>query len=96
MALGSFGTCGTRKREVRGSADSGEEGKRCTNALGTCGTKVCKVCGSAESNENGTIGLGELGTFGTKSSDRPEKNRLQVNQPIGEQRAQLNLGHVGQ
>ncbi|KAH9315853.1 hypothetical protein KI387_024480, partial [Taxus chinensis] len=93
MALGSFGTCGTRKREVRSSADSGEAGKRRTNALGTRGTKVHELCGSAESDENGTIGPGELGTFGTKSSDGPEKNRLRVNRPIREQRAQLNLGH---
>ncbi|KAH9326211.1 hypothetical protein KI387_006389, partial [Taxus chinensis] len=60
------------------------------------GQKYVKVRGSAESDENGTIGPGELGTFGTKSSDGPEKNRLRVNRPIGEQRAQLNLGHAGQ
>ncbi|KAH9296847.1 hypothetical protein KI387_028529, partial [Taxus chinensis] len=33
MTLGSFGTCGTRKREARGSGDSGEAGKRRTNAF---------------------------------------------------------------
>ncbi|KAH9300134.1 hypothetical protein KI387_011717, partial [Taxus chinensis] len=74
MALGSFGTRGMRKCEVRGSADSGNTGKRRTNVFGTCGTKVCGIRDSAESDEKGTIGPGELGTLGTKSSDGPEKN----------------------
>ncbi|KAH9292394.1 hypothetical protein KI387_042425, partial [Taxus chinensis] len=64
MALGSFGTCGTRMRETRGSADSGEAGKRRTNAFwdmrdksafGTCG-KVREVRDSAGSDENVTTG----------------------------------------
>ncbi|KAH9323891.1 hypothetical protein KI387_018530, partial [Taxus chinensis] len=76
MTLGSFGTRGTQKREVRGSTDSGDVGKRHANAFGTCGTKVRGIRDSAESDEKGTTGLGELGTFGTKSSDGPEKNRL--------------------
>ncbi|KAH9303640.1 hypothetical protein KI387_008044, partial [Taxus chinensis] len=64
-------------REVHDSADSGEAGKRRTNALGTRRTKLREVRNSAELDENGTTGPGELGTFGTKSSDGPEKNRLQ-------------------
>ncbi|KAH9311253.1 hypothetical protein KI387_026288, partial [Taxus chinensis] len=65
-----------RKREVCGSADSGNAGKRRTNVLGTCGTKVRRIRDSPESDEKGITGSGELGTFGTKSFDGPEKNGL--------------------
>ncbi|KAH9327730.1 hypothetical protein KI387_007908, partial [Taxus chinensis] len=95
IGLGELGTFGTQKREVHGSAELIREQLVRAN-LGHLGRERREVRGSAESDENGTIGPGELGTFGTKSSDGPEKNRLRVNRPIGEQRAQLNLGHAGQ
>ncbi|KAH9287501.1 hypothetical protein KI387_031618, partial [Taxus chinensis] len=50
MALGSFGTCGMRMRETRGSADSGEVGKRRTNAFWDMRDK------SAQSTRLGRIG----------------------------------------
>ncbi|KAH9303424.1 hypothetical protein KI387_015007, partial [Taxus chinensis] len=96
LVRANLGHLGQKVRRARKEQTSGDWGIEGPIELGTHGTKVCKVRGSAESGENGTIGPGELGTFGTKSSDGPEKNRLRVNRPIGEQRAQLNLGHAGQ
>ncbi|KAH9320230.1 hypothetical protein KI387_021999, partial [Taxus chinensis] len=66
MALGSFGTCGMRKREAHGSADSGEVGKRCTNEPGTGGTRKCEVRDSADSGEAGKRRTNAFGTRRTK------------------------------
>ncbi|KAH9309650.1 hypothetical protein KI387_037561, partial [Taxus chinensis] len=80
MTLGSFGTQGTRKREVRGSAEFGRCGEKTGSQmlLGHVGRKYAEYTDMIRPNqdEKGTTGPGELGTCGTKSSDGPEKNRL--------------------
>ncbi|KAH9317219.1 hypothetical protein KI387_018988, partial [Taxus chinensis] len=66
LKLGQFGT---RKCEVRGSAEIGTEH---TFEIGTFGTRKCEVRGSGGSAEIGTSRTKSFGTLGTKSSDGPE------------------------
>ncbi|KAH9323825.1 hypothetical protein KI387_018464, partial [Taxus chinensis] len=67
-----FGTCGTKVRETRDSAGSGENVTTGPSELGTFGMCKHEVRGSADSAENGTTCQNGLGTFGTRNSDGPE------------------------
>ncbi|KAH9303344.1 hypothetical protein KI387_014927, partial [Taxus chinensis] len=59
-------------RETRGSAGSGEIGRRRTNVFGTLGTKMREGRGPGEPAENGTESNLELGTVVTKSGESAE------------------------
>ncbi|KAH9306814.1 hypothetical protein KI387_011218, partial [Taxus chinensis] len=70
MTLGTLGTCETRMRETRGSADSGETGRRRTNAFwDTWDENAAKEAVRGVSAKNGTKGPFELGTFGTRKCE---------------------------
>ncbi|KAH9310395.1 hypothetical protein KI387_025430, partial [Taxus chinensis] len=91
MALGSLGTCETRMRETRGSAESGEKVTTSPKFLGHLGRKSVKYVVRVFRPKKEQLTQFDLGHLGCKCV----KYAIWANRPKMQQLVKLTLGHLG-